>query len=55
MAMAFSSIRSFHFRRLVAEHNPSGSIPLSVLRVFWRAATRLAEQHLDSSKPLKTF
>lgn len=54
MAMGFASIRSFHFRQLVAEHNPSGRIPLAVLRVFWRAATKIAEQHLGEHNHLKT-
>ena len=53
MAVAFASIRSFHFRQLVAEHNPRGRVALAVLRVFWRAATKIDEQHTASHKPLK--
>ena len=55
MSTGLASIRSFHFRQLVAEHNPGGNVPLAVLRVFWRAATKIAGQHLNKHKSLKSF
>ena len=45
MSMPFNSVRRFHFQRLIVEHDPSGRIPLSTLRVFWRAATRMARDY----------
>jgi hypothetical protein len=51
MGAPFNSVRSFHFRQLVAEHNPSGRVPLGTMRVFWRAATKLAREfHREAAR-----
>ena len=49
MGMHFNSVRRFHFQQLIVEHDPSGRIPLSTLRVFWRAATRAAQEYSRES------
>jgi hypothetical protein len=52
----FVSVRSFFFRQLVAEYQYSsrGTVPGPALRVFWRSATKMAEQHCKFNNPLKT-
>jgi len=45
MGAPFASVRSYHFRQMIAEHNPSGRVPLDIMRVFWRAATRKAQEY----------
>lgn len=45
MGMPFNSVRKFHFQQMIVEHDPCGHIPLSTLRVFWRAATRMAQEY----------
>ena len=51
MGQPFNSVRSYHFRQLVAEHNPGGRVPLGILRIFWRAATKSAtEYRIESAR-----
>lgn len=45
MGNAFNSVRKFYFQDMIAEYDACGNIPLSMIRVFWRAATRKAQEY----------
>ena len=45
MGNPFNSVRKFYFQEMVAEYDPCGKIPLNVIRVMWRAATRKAREY----------
>jgi len=45
MGASFNSVRKFYFEQMIVDYEPSGRIPLSVIRTFWRAATRQAPEY----------